>query len=263
MKPWQANGIVAVTTEFGLRDPYVGIMSGAMLGINPSVRIVDVTHYVAPQDLAHGSFVLASAAATFPSGTVHLAVVDPGVAGGRRAIALRTAQQLFVAPDNGLLSEVLDSAHEFEAVELTNPDYFRAEVSQTFHGRDVFAPVAAHLSTGVDMDALGPRVTDLVRLRTPQAERTEDGVRGSVRFVDHFGNIVTNIPAASIPGDAEVTLGELRIQGLSSAYETTAEGHPLAIVNSYGLVEIAVRGGNAAARLGARRGTPVTIKGGR
>jgi S-adenosyl-L-methionine hydrolase (adenosine-forming) len=261
MHPWQANGIVAVTTDFGLRDPYVGIMSGVMLGINANARIVDVTHHVAPQDVAHGSFVLASAAAAFPAGTVHLAVVDPGVGGKRRAIAMRTSQQLFVAPDNGLLSDVMDADQDFVAVELSNPEYFRAEVSQTFHGRDIFAPVAAHLSLGVDIDALGERVTNPLRLRTSQPEIAADGVKGSVRFVDHFGNIVTNIPGSLVSThDAEIALGDLRIQGLANAYETAAEGRPLAIVNSYGLVEIAVRGGNAAARLGARRGTAITIR---
>jgi S-adenosylmethionine hydrolase len=261
MQPWQANGIVAVTTDFGLRDPYVGIMAGVMLGINPQARIVDVTHHVAPQDVAHGSFVLANAAKAFPRGTVHLAVVDPGVGSKRRAIALRTSQQLFVAPDNGLLSDILDSASEFEAVELSNSHYFRPEVSHTFHGRDIFAPVAAHLSRGVDLDALGPRATDLIRLRSSQPEQREEGITGQVRFVDHFGNIVTNIPAALITDDAaEIALGEVRIQGLANAYETAAEGRPLAIINSYGLLEIAVRGGNAAARLGARRGTSVYVK---
>jgi hypothetical protein len=261
MQPWQANGIVAVTTDFGLRDPYVGILSGVMLGINPHIRIVDVTHHVAPQDVGHGSFVLAAAAAAFPPGTVHLAVVDPGVGGKRGAIAVRTSQQLFVAPDNGLLSDVLDLADDFEAVALTNPDYFRAEVSHTFHARDIFAPVAAHLSRGVDLHALGPAATDLIRLRSSQPEQSEGGVKGQVRFADHFGNIVTNIPGTLLPSHkAEISLGQLRIQGLASAYETAAEGRPLAIVNSYGLVEIAVRGGNAAARLGARRGTAVTIR---
>ena len=261
MQPWQANGIVAVTTDFGLRDPYVGIMTGVMLGINPETRIVDVTHHVAPQDVAHGSFVLASAATVFPAGTVHLAVVDPGVGGKRRALAVRTSQQFFVAPDNGLLSDVLDKTDDFEAVELTNPEYFRQEVSHTFHGRDIFAPVAAHLSRGVRLSELGSVVSDPIRLRSPQPVAKDDGIEGRVRFIDHFGNIVTNISGSMISDPhAEIALGEVRIEGLAHAYETAAEGRPLAIINSYGLLEIAVRGGNAAARLGARRGTHVNVR---
>lgn len=241
--------IITLCTDFGLRDGYVAAMKGIILSIAPEVRLVDISHDIAPQSVREGAFVLRSAYAFFPPGTIHLVVVDPGVGSERRAVAVRTGEHLFVVPDNGVLGYVLRREKEMEAISLTDPAYWRKEVSETFHGRDIFAPVAAHLARGVGLDDVGEPLEKLVQLDLPVPERQDDGsIVGHVIHVDGFGNVVTDIPASMLGGDDrwQVTAGEKRIIGLSSTYASAAKGDLIALIGSHGFLEVAVREGSAA-----------------
>jgi len=253
--------IVTLTTDFGASDGYAGAMKGVILSIAPRATLADITHDVPPGDVRHAAFVLAQAAEYFPPDTVHVAVVDPGVGGPRRALAVARRRQFFVGPDNGVFSFFLDA----DAVcrELTNPDLWLPRASATFHGRDLFAPAAAHLATGLPLAECGPAVTDPVRL--PEWAVTVEGhaLHAAVVHIDHFGNCVTSLPAARL---AELGPGPYRIApegappvGLRRIYGDAAPGEALALVGSMGLVEIAVRDGSAAATLAIRRGTPVRV----
>lgn len=243
------SNIITLCTDFGLRDGYVAAMKGVMLSIVSEVRLVDISHDIAPQSVREGAFVLNSAYAFFPSGTVHLVVIDPGVGGERRAVAVRAGEHLFVAPDNGVLEYVLRAEKDIEPVSLTRPAYWRDEVSETFHGRDIFAPVAAHLARGVPLEDLGASLKELVRLDLPVPERQGDGtIIGHAIHIDGFGNVVTNIPASMLQGDErwKVVVGKRRIVGLSSTYASAARGDLIALIGSHGFLEIAVREGSAA-----------------
>ena len=268
--------IITLTTDFGLADAYVGVMKGVVLGIDREAVIVDLTHHVPPGDVLHGAYVLSTAFSFFPEGTVHVAVVDPGVGTERRGLAVEHLGHVFVGPDNGLFSLVLsppsragsEEGGTFEgglppgarAFELADPGFHLPEVSATFHGRDVFAPVAAHLSTGVALDRLGPAVTSVRYLSLATPEGLAGGtVRGAVIHIDAFGNAITNLRPKDLPDDAlAVEIAGRTIAGLSATY---AEGPDLlALVGSSGLLEIAVRGGSAAASLGLKRGQTVTVR---
>lgn len=252
--------IVTLTTDFGTRDAYVAAMKGAILGIARSVRLVDVTHEVPPHDVAEGALALEAAAPYFPSGTVHVGVVDPGVGTARRGLAVLARGQVFVGPDNGLFTPFL-AGTAWTAFELVAPEYRLARVSRTFHGRDVFAPAAAHVATGVDPSRLGPRVSDPVRLPWPAARRTGAGVAGVVVHVDRFGNLVTSISGEALAGpgaDAVVAVmgRELAVVG---TYGEIAGRRAAALVGSSGRLEIAVREGSAARLLRAGRGTRIVL----
>lgn len=260
-----ANGIVTLCTDFGLRDGYVAAMKGAMLAVAPGLTLVDISHEVAPQAIAEGAFVLSTAYDAFPAGTVHLAVVDPGVGSARRALAVRTPRHTLVAPDNGVLTHVLRREGVVAAVALAEPAYWRRPVSATFHGRDVFAPVAAHLALGVPLEALGPPAEDLVTLDWPAPERRGALLLGHVAHVDRFGNVISDVPAALL-GDArvaEVEVGALRVGGAGGLLRTYAEaprGGALALIGSHGHLEVAVREASAAAASGARIGDEVRVR---
>jgi S-adenosylmethionine hydrolase len=256
--------VITLTTDFGLRDPFVGIMKGVVLSICPSARLVDLTHEIAPQDILGGSLALEAATPFFPPGTVHLAVVDPGVGTARRAIAVRAGGAYLVGPDNGLFSFALEEAG-WTAVSLTAPQYRLAEVSRTFHGRDIFAPAAAHLAAGVPLERLGPAVSDPEHLRRPGCRLADGELVGEVLDADRFGNLITSIPAArlaEIPGAAlvEVEVAGRRVRGPVGAYAEVREGEPAIIVGSTGRLEIFVRGGRAVDRLSAGRGTVVRVR---
>src|SRR5262249_19353343 len=187
-------GIVALLTDYGLQDPYAGVMKGALLSVNPQARIVDLTHDIPPQDVREGSRVLAAARGYFPDGTVFVAVVDPGVGSDRAIVGVETDRQVFLAPDNGLLSFLEDSI--VRMVRITEAKYFLKPVSKTFHGRDIFAPVAGHLTRGVDLARFGPPLKQLTPLEASLPRRTPDGgIQGEVVTIDRFGNLITNIPA--------------------------------------------------------------------
>ncbi|MBI2861612.1 MAG: SAM-dependent chlorinase/fluorinase [Chloroflexi bacterium] len=252
--------VITLTTDFGLRDPYVGQMKGVILSINPEAVIVDLCHDIPSQDVQEGAFVLGTSFRHFPPGTIHVAVVDPGVGTSRRAMAVEAAGMAFLAPDNGLLSWVLAQEATWRAVSLSNPKYWRPTVSRTFHGRDIFAPVAAYLSLGVSMDDLGEPVADPVLLPMPTAARTEEGgLIGHVIHVDRFGNIITDIAAEDLPeGALTIEVAGQLIEGLAGSY-AEATGL-LALIGSSDHLEIAWSEGSAAARLGIGRGAKVIVR---
>jgi len=256
------SGVVSLLTDFGSADPYVGIIKGVVLGINPRARLVDVTHGIPPRDVRRGALALATAYAFFPRGTVHLAVVDPGVGGDRRPLAVHADGHYFVGPDNGVLSFALECP-DAVAVAPTNPAYHRPTVSRTFHGRDVFAPVAAHCSRGVPLGRLGPRVGDPVRLAWPRARRQGDRILGEVLLADHFGNLLTSITARDLPtglGACRLEIGGRVVDGLVGTYGERPRRHLGALIDSSGRLEIFVRDGSARDRLRVGPGAPVSLR---
>jgi S-adenosylmethionine hydrolase len=256
--------IITLLSDFGNLDSYVGVMKGVMLSLNPEAVLVDLTHGVPPQDTISGAFLLAEAAPYFPPGTIHLAVVDPGVGTSRRALAARAREQFWVGPDNGLFYLVFQEGAAPDAVSLENADYFRESVSSTFHGRDVFAPVAAHLSLGTPLEAFGPPLPDPIVLPWPEPEITPDAIRGEIVHVDGFGNLVSNIRGAELLtwlGDAPhvVILSSLTLKGLARTYGETPPGEFAALVGSHGYLEIASVQGNAARRLTVGTGRSMAV----
>jgi S-adenosylmethionine hydrolase len=250
--------VVTLTTDFGLRDPFVGIMKGVILGICPGVVIVDLTHQVGRHDVLEAFLALQAAHRFFPPGTVHLAVVDPGVGSRRRALAVSAGDHYYVGPDNGLLSFALEG--DWRAVSIESARHRLAEVSSTFHGRDVFAPAAAHLACGVALEALGPIVTDPIRMETPRATRERQEVLGEVIGADRFGNAVTSITSGDLAwlgrGPVGILVGSVSVP-LVGAYSQTKEGAFGAILGSQDRLEIFVREGSAQEVLGLTRGTRV------
>ncbi len=268
--------IITLTTDFGLADGYVGAVKGVILGINREAVIVDVAHQVPPGDILHGAYVLSTAWSFFPEGTIHVVVLDPGVGTRRKGLAVAYLGHVFVGPDNGLLSLVLsapdgqgsgeDSTFDgalppgARAFELAEARVHLPEVGVTFHGRDVFGPVAAHLSAGVALDQLGPPVTSARYLSLTKPSAQADGtVRGAVIHIDSFGNAITNLRPEHLPDvPLVIEIAGRTIMGLSATF---AEGPDLlALVGSSGRLEIAVRDGSAAASLGVERGQSVTVR---
>jgi S-adenosylmethionine hydrolase len=253
--------LITFTTDFGLRDPYVAEMKGVILGIaGAAVQLVDITHEVQRHDVAEAALALEAAAPFFPAGTIHLAVVDPGVGTSRRGLAVAARGQLFVGPDNGLLTPFL-AGDEWSAFELASPEHRLPVVSRTFHGRDVFAPAAAHLAGGLAPGRLGPVVGDPVRLAWAEMREVAGAIAGSVVHVDRFGNLVTSIHADSVAGLGEET--RLRVSGrlvrMVGTYGDLDRGEVGVLRGSSGRLEIAAREASAAALLKARRGTPVLV----
>lgn len=252
--------VVTLTTDFGLRDPYVAIMKGVILGLVPDARLVDITHGVDSHDIVGAALVLEAAVAFFPPGTVHLAVVDPGVGTERRELVVATDSAAFVAPDNGLLTPVF--AHGgWRAFELTAPEFRLPRVSRTFHGRDIFAPAAAHLAMGVAPERFGPPVDDPVRLSWPEVHAVGGAVAGAVLHVDRFGNLITSIAADAVEqlaGEVSILIAGRRLP-LVGTYADLPRGAAGALIGSSNRLEVAVREGSAAAVLKARRGTPVAV----
>jgi S-adenosylmethionine hydrolase len=254
--------IITLTTDFGTRDWFVGTMKGVILRLNPRATIVDLTHEISPGDLRGAAFALAACCRYFPKGTVHVAVVDPGVGGARKAIAVQTADYFFVGPDNGVLSFAL-AREEIKSVRrLANEKLFLHPVSQTFHGRDVFAPVAAHLSLGIPFSQLGPGQKDFIRLPWPEPKRMQDGIEGEIVYLDHFGNAITNIPNMSLGarGGESVFAGRKQLGPVKSFYQAVPAGRAVALPGSSGLLEIAFNGGSAAERCGLRIGDRVSVR---
>lgn len=260
-----ARPIVALVTDFGTRDAYVGVMKGVILDLCADATIVDLSHDVPAHDIRHGARLLATCAPYYPAGTIFVAVVDPGVGSARRAIAVDTGRHRFVGPDNGLLSGVLDAGAHATIVELTTPDYQRPTVSRTFEGRDRFAPAAAHLARGVALTALGRRVDDLVRLDWPTPAIAPDAIVGVVEDVDHFGNLVTDITRTVLEawrGDdaIAITVAERPVPRLVATYAEGPAGDACALVGSTDRLEIAVHGGRADTHFAAGAGTPVAVR---
>jgi S-adenosylmethionine hydrolase len=257
--------VLTLTTDFGLQDGFVGTMKGVIWSICPSAQIADISHAIAPQNVLEGALVLWRAYTFFPAGTVHVAVVDPGVGTPRRALATRLGEYYFVGPDNGLFTPIYVEAEKngwpLEIVHLTNRRYFLVEVSRTFHGRDIFAPVGAHLANGVLLTELGTAISDPVRLTLPKPERTRTGWRAHVMAVDHFGNLATDLPAAALAEPARVTfaLHGKEVRGLVTSYGERGPGELVALVDSRNYIELAVVNGSAAQVLQARVGDVVEV----
>ena len=258
------SGLLTLTTDFGPDGPYVAAMKGVVLGLAPGTRLVDVSHAIAPQDVAGGAFVLAQVVDWFPPGTVHLAVVDPGVGTDRRLVVVEARGQRLVLPDNGLFGGVIEEPGPWRAWEILDPRWRRADASATFHGRDILAPVAAHLLNGGDPADVGPPVVDLLRLPTPAPAFVGRDLVGEVVFVDPFGNLITNIARPDLgdegPGAWTVEVLGRSIPGLVRAYGERPAGSLVALVGSGDRVEVAVVNGDAARWLGAARGARVVLR---
>jgi S-adenosylmethionine hydrolase len=258
-----AVSLITLTTDFGLADSYVAVMKGVILGIDPTATIVDISHDIAPQDVGEAAYAVYASYPYFPPDTIHVVVVDPGVGGQRRAIALRVAQACFVAPDNGVLSYVLTREGMREAVSLTNSRYHRPTVSHTFHGRDIFAPVAAHLARGVPLNELGEPLTEIVTFPLPQPQVLPDGdVVGHVLHIDRFGNLILDVRE----GDCILSEGLVlevagrRIQGLGRTFTDVPVGELVAYIGSSGHLEIALREGSAAQSLDMEIGDKILLR---
>jgi S-adenosyl-L-methionine hydrolase (adenosine-forming) len=246
---------ITLLTDFGTADYFVGAMKGVILSINPQAVIADITHEIPAQDVAAGAWQLLAAYDTFPAGTIHVAVVDPGVGSTRRPIVVRAGDHLFVGPDNGIFTYIYNSHPSFEAFNVTETKYFRHPVSNTFHGRDIFAPVAAALSTGVDPSSLGPRISDPVRLSTLAGPQ--------IIHIDRFGNLITNITCDQFTEGSRLSVNGRVISAVRKFFGENVgdRDEPFAIWGSAGLLEIAVNGGSAAEILRVKRGfTPIEIQ---
>ena len=273
-----ARPVITLTTDFGTTDPFVGAMKGIILGINPEASVVDITHEVPPQDIHAGAFLFDAAHQYFPPGTIHLLVVDPGVGTGRRPLLVVSPSARFVGPDNGLLSYLyaeagtpIPAGEAFEdgqaplpdgwrAYHLTDHQYWHHPVSSTFHGRDIFAPVAGYLSTGVPPEAMGPAVDAVTAFVVPRPVERDGKLVGCVLHVDRFGNLVTNIQASALfnaDADIVIDIGGHKVQGLASSYQ---EGVPLlAIIGSHGYLEIGAANSSASQMLGLGVGDEVRV----
>jgi len=262
--------IITLLTDFGLEDAYVGLMKGVILSINPLAAIVDITHHVDSHDLTQAAFIINTAYRYFPAGTIHIIVVDPGVGGRRSIVALEMTGQTFLAPDNGILTLLIDRMNIDAVFRVENSDYFLGSVSQTFHGRDIFAPVGAHISLGVDLNLLGMPIApkDLVRIDIPRPYISERGeLVGTVVSMDRFGNCITNIDSGRLErfcrdGMIEklrVAIGQDQIKGVSKNYESADPQNPLALIGSSGYLEVAVNCGSARRYFGIEKGDGVRL----
>jgi S-adenosylmethionine hydrolase len=251
----KAPGIITLTTDFGERDPYAGMMKGVILSINPHARIVDITHGIPAGSILEGGAIIKEACRYFPPGTVHVGVIDPGVGSERRPIAVVSKGNFFVGPDNGLFWPVIAADQGTEVIQLTEKRYWMDVISSTFHGRDIFAPVAAHLSGGIDPFLMGQKIDNPVSLTYPVLRREEDLLVGEVMRVDHFGNLITNITAEDLAEflsseGLSVAIGGLVLKGIHTTYSDVSEGKPLALIGSSNRLEIAVNRGSAREKLG-------------
>jgi len=260
--------IISLLTDFGVDDEYVGVMKGVILSINPAAVIVDISHRIEPQGILQAALLIKSAYRFFPENTIHVIVVDPGVGSDRAILAYEKERHIFIAPDNGVLTLLLDDTGDGKAVLIENSDYFLTPVSQTFHGRDIFAPVAAYLSKGTAIAKFGPALDphEVIRLPIPKAGITEDGTLvGSVISIDRFGNLMTNIDLNMLrqygvsEKKAVIAVGDVIIEGIRHSYISAKTGQPLVVTGSRGYLEIAVNKGSAQAMFNAAIGDTVRI----
>ena len=260
------NRIITLLTDFGLSDVYVGVMKGTIAQINPQLKVIDITHDIPPQNIAAGRFCLMNAYAYFSTETIHVAVVDPGVGSSRRPVAIQCANCFLVGPDNGLFSGVLSRESAIACVCLTNPQYWRTpQPSSTFHGRDIFAAVGAHLATGVRLEELGEAIdlASLVQLQIPNCAVTATGIAGYVQYGDRFGNLITNIPEHCIKSNnwsvkVDRTSDTITIPS-GKTYSDSKPGDLVAIIGSDGWLEIAVNGGSAQSVLKLECGANIQV----
>ncbi|MAT69331.1 MAG: hypothetical protein CMJ58_07365 [Planctomycetaceae bacterium] len=259
-----APPLITLTTDFGVGSAYVAAMKGVIYSICPAARIVDLTHAVPPQDVAAGARALADVAPLFPPGTIHVAVIDPGVGTERSIVYAEIAGQRLICPDNGLLTLLAAREKPRKIRAITERRWMRAEVSATFHGRDVMAPAAAHLAAGLDPEQLGPPHGDLVTLAFPGAEKVANSISGEVVSIDSFGNLVTNIKREMLEGvptddSVAITCDEHETRGIFTTYGDQPDLTLIALIGSTDALELAIVGESAAIMLGVRAGTPVTV----
>lgn len=261
-----SNPIITLTTDYGTNDHLVGTVKGVILKINPDVTIVDITHNVVAYDLLDGALAIGSAYRYFPSKTVHLVIVDPGVGTERRPLLVTGEQHFFVGPDNGVLSVVYGREERLAVRHVTAEHYFLQPVSKTFHGRDVFAPVAAWLTKAWQSQSFGEEIQDYVRFSLPKPKTADGVLKGVVLRVDTFGNLMTNLTIGDLPegmlknGSLKMQVGQKKVQHFSETFAKGEAGQPMAILGSSGFIEIAINRGNAARVLGVSRGAEVTVE---
>ncbi len=262
---FRACGIITLTTDFGLRDPYVGAMKGVILRQNPGAQIVDLCHFISPQSIREAAFFLRRSWEYFPPGTIHVVVVDPGVGTKRPIIIAKRSGHLFLAPDNGVLTETLHENSEVWRLEETK--FALPSAGRTFHGRDIFAPAAGRISAGLALDEAGYTTNEWVRDPLPAPKKTTDGAEGEVLLIDRFGNLVTNFTEVEIEDllgttskQIEIEIGAEKIMGISGTYRDGAPGKALALIGSYGHLEIAVPMGNAAEKLKLGAAAPIRLR---
>lgn len=260
--------LITLTTDFGYKDPFVGMMKGVIYNINDSATIVDISHGIENQNILEGAFIISKSFKYFPDNTVHVVVVDPGVGSSRRPLLIASSGHYFVGPDNGVFSMIIENDPFSRVFEVTEEKYFLKNISATFHGRDVFAPVAAWLSKGFSTGSFGSIIEDYTKIKIPPVERRHSIVRGSVIYTDIFGNIITNIPSAVVdeilqqgiaPSNISIEICGHKISGIRKCYADTKEGEPGIIINSFNLIEIYSYLGNAAKALNAKKGDVVEI----
>jgi S-adenosylmethionine hydrolase len=256
MKP---SGIITLTTDFGLTDPYVAMMKGVILSINPTAKTVDISHLIGAGSISQAAALIQDAYSYFPQGTVHVAVVDPGVGTERRLLAIEAQSHFFVGPDNGVFWPMLMNDQNSRVVHLTETKFFLPHITKTFHGREIFAPVAAYLSLGVPLESMGMSAKDPVTLFLPTPYQDENVLCGQILRVDNFGNLITNIGSRILEGFLHATIpcievGKLVIKKMTSTYAESEEGEPLALINSSNLLELAVNMGRASEYIGVDEG---------
>jgi len=261
-----ARPIVTLTTDFGTGDYFVGAMKGVILTVNPDIEIVDITHNVLPHDVLDGALTIGQAYKYYPPKTIHVVVVDPGVGSTRRPLLVAGDQHYFVGPDNGVFSSVYDESESVHVWNVISEHYFRQPVSNTFHGRDIFAPVAAWLTKSWQPSAFGEAITDFVRFAMPKPKVNGNTVKGVVLRVDRFGNLITNLTPAEVPalaaadGKFTIKAGNAQITKVVPTFSLAAPGEAVGVIGSTGCLEIAMNKGNASKTLGASRGAEVTIE---
>jgi S-adenosyl-L-methionine hydrolase (adenosine-forming) len=255
--------IITLLTDFGCSDHYGGAMRGVILGINPDATIVDISHHISSQSIVEGAFLLSSVYPYFPQGTIHLAVVDPGVGSERKPILVKGENFFFIGPDNGIFGVIYDRLKKFSVYELNNTNFFLKPVSATFHGRDIFAPVAAHLSRGVSPLEMGKEIKDFQRLSLPKPMVEGKRIRGKVIYIDSFGNLITNITAHHLKKlekvPVKIKIGGTFISGLSRNYYEANKGSLLALIGSSNFLEISAREGSAQKKLKCKAGDDVMV----
>jgi S-adenosylmethionine hydrolase len=255
--------IITLTSDFGQRDYYVSAMKAVILGINKDARLIDVSHDIEPQDIMAAAWITKNSAFLYPAGTIHLVIVDPGVGTKRKPVAIRIRDQIFVGPDNGLFSLIADN-EDYESYELTNTSFWANSRSNTFHGRDIFAPIAAHLSKGVLLEELGTKIDELVSYRWALPVTDNEGVQGWVMHIDYFGNLITNITEEMLShltakDSVKIYVGNTILKSIVRTFADVEAGEPAALIGSSGNLEVVINSGNAGKMLGVQKGSPISV----
>ncbi|MFW6101768.1 MAG: SAM hydrolase/SAM-dependent halogenase family protein [Bacteroidota bacterium] len=257
--------LITLTTDFGIEDDYVGLMKGVIRSINPHVAVIDLTHYIPPQDVAWTAYMLYYSFDYFPKESIHVVVVDPGVGSSRPIKLVKLAGHYFLAPDNGVMTKLVVRYNPEEIWTVNNPEYFLPDISNTFHGRDIFAPTAAHLSNGVSPEKLGEASEKMKTLFLPEPQMKANEITGQIVHIDRFGNLITNIEQGMVtrlpvsPDDLAIHLSGRSLSGIKSSYNEVEEGNALAIYGSKGLLEISVNKDSAAKKLNLNKGDSVKV----